>query len=139
MVDKVHAQHWNISYSYGDDCQPDDKNNDEALTKAITEVLQMWLEPLREYSKKPIVSDFRYLLDADRDASDLTVVFHCNDGISSATVFQGELPQIDMRMGTKVTRNFMAALAHEMGMPSVWQIPTSLRLNGETHYWTRGV
>ena len=116
MVDKVHAQHWNISYSYGDDCQPNDKNNDAALTEAITEVLQMWLEPLREYSKKPIVADFRYLLDADRDASDLTVIFHC-DGkrVSSATVLQGELPQIDMRMGTKVTRNFIAALAHEMG------------------------
>ena len=116
MVDKVHAQHWNISYKYGDGCQPDDKNNDAALTEAITEVLQMWLQPLREYSKKPIVADFRYLLDADRDASDLTVIFHC-DGkrVSSATVLQGELPQIDMRMGTKVTRNFMETFMHEMG------------------------
>ena len=76
----------------------------------------MWLQPLREYTKKPIVNDFRYLLDADRDASDLTVVFHCaGKRVSSATVLQGELPQIDMRMGTKVTRNFIAALAHEMG------------------------
>ena len=115
MVDKVHAQHWNISYSYGGDCQPDDKNNDEALTKAITEVLQMWLEPLREYSKKPIVSDFRYLLDADRDASDLTVVFHCRNRVSTATLLVGKSPQIDMREGTKVTRNFMEAFMHEMG------------------------
>ena len=115
MIDKVHAQHWNISYSYGGDCQPDDKNNDEALTKAITEVLQMWLEPLREYSKKPIVTDFRYLLDADRDASDLTVVFHCRNRVSTATLLVGKSPQIDMREGTKVTRNFIAAFAHEMG------------------------
>ena len=116
MVDKVHAQHWNISYSYGGDCQPDDKNNDEALTKAITEVLQMWLEPLREYSKKPIVSDFRYLLDADRDASDLTVIFHCDERrVSTADTSRVRPPQVDLRKGTKVTRNFMATFLHEMG------------------------
>ena len=117
MVDKVHAQHWNISYSYGGDCEPDDKNNDEALTKASTEVLQMWLQPLREYSKKPIVSDFRYLLDADRDASDLTVIFHCGDElpVSTADVSRVRPPQVDLRKGTKVTRNFMEAFMHEMG------------------------
>ena len=50
-----------LATSYGDDCQPDEKNNDVALTEAITEVLQMWLEPLREYSKKPIVDGFPLL------------------------------------------------------------------------------
>ena len=116
MVDKVHAQHWNISYSYGGDCEPDDKNNDEALTKASTEVLQMWLQPLREYSKKPIVSDFRYLLDADGDVSDLTIVFHCKDLLkSSVNILGAKSPKIDLRMGTKVTPNFMVTLAHEMG------------------------
>ena len=114
MVDKVHAQHWNISYSYGGDCEPDDKNNDEALTKASTEVLQMWLQPLREYSKKPIVSDFRYLLDADGDVSDLTIVFHCKDLLkSSVNILGAKSPKIDLRMGTKVTPNFMVTLAHE--------------------------
>ena len=116
MIDKVHKQHWNISYSYSDDCPAEQRNNDEALTEATTEVLQMWLEPLREYSKKPIVADFRYLLDADRDASDLTVIFHCDERrVSTADVSRVRPPQIDLRKGTKVTRNFMAALAHEMG------------------------
>ena len=115
LIDKVHAQHWNISYSYGDDCQPNDKNNDAALTEAITEVLQMWLQPLREYTKKPIVNDFRYLLDADRDASDLIVIFHCDEGIPTARLLVGRPPQIDMRTGTKVTRNFMEVFVHEMG------------------------
>ena len=116
MVDKVHAQHWNISYSYGDGCQPDEKNNDAALTEAITEVLQMWLQPLREYTKKPIVNDFRYLQGADREASDLTVVFHCDERrVSTARLLVGRPPQVDMRMGTEVTPNFMAILAHEMG------------------------
>ena len=116
MVDKVHAQHWNISYSYGDGCQPDEKNNDVALTEAITKVLQMWLQPLREYTKKPIVNDFRYLQGADREASDLTVVFHCDERrVSTARLLVGRPPQVDMRMGTEVTPNFMAILAHEMG------------------------
>ena len=116
LVDKVHAQHWNISYSYADDCPAEQRNNDKALTEAITEVLQMWLEPLREYSKKPIVSDFRYLLDADRDASDLTVVFHCDERrVSTASVSRVKPPQIDLREGTKVTRNFVATFVHEMG------------------------
>ncbi len=52
MVNKVHAQHWNISYGYADDCPAEARNNDEALTAAITEVLQMWLQPLREYTDK---------------------------------------------------------------------------------------
>ena len=116
MIDKVHKQHWNISYSYGDDCPAEQRNNDEALTEAITEVLQMWLEPLREYSKKPIVADFRYLLDADRDASDLTVIFHCDERrVSTADTSRVRPPQVDLRKGTKVTRNFMATFLHEMG------------------------
>ena len=116
MVDKVHAQHWNISYSYADDCPAEARNNDEALTEAITEVLQMWLEPLREYSEKPIVNDFRYLLDADREASDLTIIFHCDERrVSTADTSRVRPPQIDLRKGTKVTRNFIATFAHEMG------------------------
>lgn len=116
LVDKVHAPHWNISYSYADDCPAEARNNDAALTEAITEVLQMWLQPLHEYSKKPIVSDFRYVLDADRDASDLTVIFHCKDPrVSSADTSRVKSPQIDMRKGTKVTRNLIAAFVHEMG------------------------
>ena len=75
----------------------------------------MWLEPLREYTDRPIVDDFRYLLDADRDVSDLSVVFHCDERRSSAAVLVGKSPQVDLRKGTKVTRNFMATFLHEMG------------------------
>ena len=44
----------------------EERNNAEALTAAVTEALQMWLQPLRDYAKRPIVADFRYLLDAGR-------------------------------------------------------------------------
>ena len=39
---------------------PEDRVNDEALTAAVTEALQIWLQPLRDYAKRPIVADFRY-------------------------------------------------------------------------------
>lgn len=113
LINTLHKQHWNISYSYGDGCQPDDKNNDKALTEAITEVLQMWLEPLREYTDRPIVDDFRYVLDADPDASDLSVIFHCNQGITRAHVVDS--PLLHMHKGTKVVDFLVTALAHEMG------------------------
>ena len=116
LIKKVHTPHWVIHFSYGDNCPPEQRNNGAALTTAVTEALQMWLESLREYTDRPIVNDFRYVLDADRDASDLTVVFHCKDPrVSTAAVSRVRPPQIDMRKGTKVTRNFMEALAHEMG------------------------
>ena len=112
----MHKPHSEISYSYGDDCPAEQQDNDDALTAAATEVLQMWLQPLREYTKNPIVADFRYHLGADRDASDLTVVFHCDDRrVSTARLLVGKSPQVDMRKGTKVTRNFIAALLHGNG------------------------
>ena len=113
MVDKVHAPHWDITYSYGDDCPPEERDNDKALTAAVTEALQMWLQPLRDYAKHPIVDDFRYRLDADWRASDLQVIFHCKIGASRAGA--GHHPRILLRAGTQVNRRFMGTLVHEMG------------------------
>ena len=59
LIKKVHEDHWTIHYSYGDNCPPEQRNNDAALTAAVTEALQIWLEPLREYTDRPIVNDFR--------------------------------------------------------------------------------
>ena len=113
MVDKVHAPHWDIAYSYGDDCPPEERDNDKALTAAVTEALQMWLQPLRDYAKRPIVNDFRYRLDADRRGADLQIIFHCKIGVSMAGA--GHHPRILLREGTQVKRSFMVILVHEMG------------------------
>ena len=115
MVDKVHAPHWDIAYSYGDDCLPEEKNNDAALTAAVTEALQIWLQPLRDYAERPIVNDFRYRLSANRHAGDLTIIFRCQQGRSGAAVGRGIPPHIKLRAGIKVTPAFMASLVHEMG------------------------
>ena len=115
MVDKVHEPHWDVAYSYGDDCPPEARNDDEALTAAVSKALQMWLQPLRDYAKRPIVADFRYRLNADRRAVDLSVIFYCKLGQPGASVGPGALPEISMRDGVQVTPAFMSVLVHEMG------------------------
>ena len=115
MIDKVHELHWDVAYSYGDDCLPEERNNDEALIAAVTEALQIWLQPLRDYAKRPIVADFRYRLNADRRAVDLSVIFYCKLGQSGAGVGPGAPPEISMRDGVQVTPVFMSFLVHEIG------------------------
>ena len=80
MIDKVHAPHWDIAYRYGDDCLPEERNNDEALTAAVTEALQIWLQPLRDYAKRPIVADFRYRLSPQLQDADFGITFSCKIG-----------------------------------------------------------
>ena len=115
MIDKVHEPHWDINYMYGDDCPPEERNNGAALTAAVTEALQMWLQPLRDYTQRPIVNDFRYRLNADRRAVDLSIVFYCKLGQPGAAVVPGAPPEISMRAGVQVTPAFMSVLVHEMG------------------------
>ncbi len=117
LIDKVHAPHWTISYSYGDDCPPEMRNNDKAITAAVTKALQTWLQPLRDYSNKPIVNDFRYqkfAAEPFRADSDLWIIFYCVLQNSNAHV-DANSPGISLRQGTKVVWRFMASLVHETG------------------------
>ena len=114
----------------GDNCPPEQRNNDAALTAAVTEVLQMWLRPLRDYTQKSIVNDFRYQrIDIANwknapDPSiifrpaDLGIVFHCDLGASFAHMGRlhfDETSYLEMHEGTQVTKVFISGLAHEMG------------------------
>ena len=118
LINKVHAPRWNISYAYGDDCPPEARNNDAALTAAVTKALQTWLQPLRDYTAKPIVNDFRYQRKADNAvagfAADLWIIFHCEHHNSHAHVGENP-PGIHQRRGTKVVRHFIRTLVHEAG------------------------
>ena len=118
LLDKVHAPHWTITYGYGDDCPPEARNNDKALTAAISKALQTWLQPLRDYSKKPIVNDFRYQRVADprhgAEARDLWITFYCDLNGRSSAHFD-EVPGISLYNGTKVVRHFMDTFMHEVG------------------------
>ena len=114
MIDKVHAPHWDIAYRYGDDCHPEDKVNTKALTAAVTEALQIWLQPLRDYAQRPIVADFRYRLSPQLQDADFGITFFCKPAGSFAVV-GGGAPRIMLDHGTDVNPNFMATLVHEMG------------------------
>ena len=117
MIDKVHKGHWTIHYSYGDSCPAEERNNDAALTAAVTEALQTWLQPLREYTDHPIVNDFRYKLSADWDAADFGITFHCDLGLTAAFVFDGRSPGINLRRSKLEVEHpgFMPLLVHEVG------------------------
>ena len=116
LITKVHEDQWTIHYSYGDNCPPEERNNDAALTAAVTEALQMWLQPLREYTDRRIVNDFRYKLSADWNAADFGITFHCHIGASTAPVGRNQSPGIDMRATTNVALpGFIPSLLHEMG------------------------
>ena len=45
MIDKVHKDRWVVHYSYANNCPVEKRNNDAALTAAVIEALQMWLQP----------------------------------------------------------------------------------------------
>ena len=117
MINKVHRQHWVIGYRYGDACTPEERDNDAALTAAITKALQIWLQPLRDYAQRPIVKDFRYRLNTDRHASDLAITFFCKRGASAAAALMNDhlSPLIHMYTGTRVGLTFIGILVHEMG------------------------
>ncbi len=84
LIDKLHAPHLDIAYTYGDDCLPEEKNNDEAVTAAIGKALRTWLQPLRDHSDKPIVADFLYRRVAflRPHDEDLGITFHCLQKVS---------------------------------------------------------
>ena len=74
----------------------------------------MWLQPLRDYTQRPIVNDFRYHLNANRNVVDFTIVFFCKIAVSLAWTGGGS-PRIDLHRGTDIDPNFMPSLVHEMG------------------------
>ena len=116
LIKKVHDDHWVIHYSYAANWPPEARNNGAALTAAISKALRTWLQPLKDYTDRPLVDDFRYQLSADWNAADLGVIFHCHIGADTAFVSVGETPGINARQGDlQVTRIFMKHLVHEMG------------------------
>ncbi len=132
LITKVHEDQWTIHYSYGDNCPVEERNNDAALTAAVTKVLQMWLQPLRDYTPKPIVNDFRYQRIDIADwknapdpsiifrPADLGIVFHCDLGISYAHIGRFRFDETSYLEMHSTTTNveatgFMSGLVHEMG------------------------
>ena len=111
---RVHRKHWDISYRYGNDCSADQKRNPQELEQAITKALRMWLAPLRPLTKRPIVNDFRYHLNADLDKVDMRITFECKLSSSFARLNNRKNPDIVLREGTEVPL-IMSSIVHEIG------------------------
>lgn len=58
LTKRLHKDTWVIRYIYVDDC-PEELIKEDAFPEAVTIALQTWLQPLREYTDRPIVNDFR--------------------------------------------------------------------------------
>ena len=125
LIKKVHKDHWDIGYRYGDDCKVDNRPEAKDLEEAITKALQIWLQPLRDMkTKQPIINDFRYQRQADlridnRKHLDLGVSFYCDPkGRSGAMISEDPNvpPHVVIDVGTDVhDQIFIFVLVHELG------------------------
>ena len=83
LIKQVHEDHWDIGYEYADDCLPDNQPKAKDLEEAITEALQVWLQPLRDMkTQKPIVNTFHFKVGKEAGAikweeADLIIQFYC--------------------------------------------------------------
>ena len=125
LIKRVHEDHWDIGYRYGDDCQVDSRPKAKDLEEAITKALQVWLQPLRDMkTKQPIVNDFRYKIQADlrdnnRKHLDLGITFYCDSKGRSRARISGDPdipPHVEIDGGTDVhDQRFISPLIHELG------------------------
>ncbi len=127
LILKVHEPQWKIGYRYGAECTPEDRQNGEALTEAISASLRTWLKPLKELNpERPITDSFVYELQADFNpnlpedleglrAVDLRVTFRCTQGISSAPIGRIYPPQVVMQHGAEIVPSLLSILTHELG------------------------
>lgn len=157
LITKIDKPQWKIAYSYHVNCKPDDRQNDEALTKTISDSLNVWLKPIRELRPERQVTDkFVYILQADRNNDqledlevlrkdlrgvDLGVIFECKQGSSIASLSRELPPQVVLRRGIKVTPYMLFVLIHELGhafgLADTYERPGVMRSRGGLP-WTTG-
>ena len=97
LIKRVHKQHWDIFYQFSKSCPASRKTekNYQTLRQKLEEGIRIWLEPLREISRKPIVDKFifyksketdRYKAENDQQVEhEISATFSCNKGRSSAS------------------------------------------------------
>ena len=113
LIDMVHEPFWTIHYSF-DLCEPVDKETQEKFEQIITKFLQSWLQPLREYTERLIVNDFRYKLDPDWRGATFGVTHICEEK-EGPKAFFGPLGIINPSVGLELTWRGTAVMLHEIG------------------------
>ena len=143
LMPHIFKPQWKISYRYGVECQPADRQNGEALKEAISSSLRTWLQPIKELKPQGVIVDkFVYELQPDFDPNqfdridrnqpgavekireilreewreiDLRVTFQCEQGRSYAAIGLLFPPAVVMRRGTETTPEMLFVLVHELG------------------------
>ena len=121
LTKRLHKDYWVIKYRYADDC-PEEVIKEAEFPEAVTIALQTWLQPLREYTDRPIVNDFRVELHAGPDHSDtdLYCIIHgptTDQQLSYAVVrfLSRPLVGILLRDSKELGPTFKYILLHEVG------------------------
>ena len=121
LTKHLHKDYWVIKYRYADDC-PEEVIKEAEFPEAVTIALQTWLQPLREYTDRPIVNDFRVELHAglNHGDADLYCIIHgptTDERLSYARVrfLSGPLVGILLRDSKEFGPRFKFALLHEVG------------------------
>ena len=123
----VHEESWTIGYMYSEKCAAKDRPDDKELQRAITEALQTWLQPLRDYTDRPIVNNFHFVKLPDWNEQDLRLDeefkklavrfgFIC-DLNKKAFAKIGDVfpPEITMPVTPQVNLRTRETLLHELG------------------------
>ena len=96
LIKRVHEEHWNIFYNFSKNCPASRKTeqNYQTLRQKLKKGIKIWLTPLREISRKPIVDKFLFYkskgtyYDKSKNNEqvryDISAIFSCNKGRSSA-------------------------------------------------------
>ena len=114
LIHKVHAPFWTINYSF-ENCGEVDEETQKKYTQIVTKWIQSWLQPLREYTARPIVNDFRYRLSDNRREADLQITTICRDRGRSMAIPDAQIIRHRIFFELELTWQWMHVLRHELG------------------------
>ncbi len=136
LIEKVHAPHWTIHYTF-QGCGEVDKETQERYEQIVTKFIQSWLQPLREYTNRPIVNDFRYKLSTDWHAPDFSIISRCDPQHSYATF--KPLQIMHKTRDINLTWRRMASIIHELGhLFGLADTYLSIQFEGDPRFDTGG-
>ena len=114
LIHKVHAPFWTINYSF-ENCGEVDEETQKKYTQIVTKWIQSWLQPLREYTARPIVNDFRYQLSDNRREADLQITTICRENRGSLAFRNQKRIRHYIPFELELTWVRMIILHHELG------------------------
>ena len=132
LLSVIDKPQWRIAYSFVADCPDDFRQKEAELKELITETLQLWLQPLREwYPDREFTDNFVFVRMPDvaacgvarrgRQEGDLRITFDCKlDGPSFALMPIGKsIPYLCIKTSKigreKMGLGIISALIHEVG------------------------